>query len=446
MSNRVKSRPKIGNAEFASRRKELMALMEPYSMAILPGSETQYRSNGVEYRFRQNSDLHYLTGFDEPDAVFVLLPGRQYGEAILFCREREYDHERWHGSVTGPERAMQLYDMDDAFPIDDIDDILPGLMEGRSCIYFGMGAHPSFDAKIISWSNTIAGDSRVGTEPPGDFIQLGQYLHELRLYKSPREVEVLRCGAQISSAAHNKVMKMVSPGMMEYEVEAELQYQFAINGSRHPAYPSIVGGGSNGCIFHYIDNDSVLQAGDLVLIDAGGEYEYYASDITRTLPVSGKFTEAQAKLYEIVLAAQLAAIDQVTPGNHWNQPHEAAIAVITHGLVEVGILSGDIDELIERDAYKKFCMHRTGHWLGLDVHDVGEYRVGGEWRVFERGMVTSIEPGIYIPEHMTDVPEEFRGIGIRIEDNVLVTKNGREVLTASIPKTIEDIERVMQGT
>lgn len=441
----MKPRPKIGNAGFASRRKELVALMEPDSMAILPGSEIQYRNNGVEYRFRQNSDFHYLTGFDEPDAVFVLVPGRQYGEAILFCREREYDHERWYGSVTGPERAVQLYGMDDAFPIDDMDDILPGLIEGRSRIYYGMGAHPSFDSKIISWVDNIAMDNRAGTAAPGDFIQLEQYLHELRLYKSPREVEVLRYGAKISSGAHNTVMGMITPGMMEYEVEAELQYQFAIKGARHPAYPSIVGGGSNGCIFHYIDNDSALQDGDLVLIDAGGEYEYYASDVTRTLPVSGKFSEAQAKLYDIVLAAQLAAIEQVAPGNHWNQPHEAAIAVITRGLVDLGLLTGDIDELIETDAYKRFCVHRTGHWIGLDVHDVGGYKVGDEWRVFEKGMMSSIEPGIYIPEHMTDVPEEFRGIGIRIEDNVLVTKDGKEVLTESIPKTIEDIELLMQG-
>jgi len=441
----VKAGPKIDKAEYARRRRELMELMEPESIAILPASEVQIRNNGVERRYRQHSDFHYLTGFDESDSVFVLIPGREYGEAILFCRERAHDHERWHGSITGPERAAELYGIDDAFPIDDIDDILPGLIEGRSRLYYAMGTHPRFDARILSWVNSIAMDNREGTEPPGEFIQLGQYLHELRLHKSAKEIDVLRHAARISTAAHIQVMENLTPGMMEYEVEAELQYQFSKRGARHPAYPSIVGGGSNACVLHYIDNDKVLEDGDLVLIDAGGEYEYYASDVTRTLPVSGKFTDEQAALYEIVLAAQLAAIEQVVPGNHWNQPHEAAVMELTNGLKEVGLLEGDVEELLEIGAYNQFYMHRTGHWLGLDVHDVGEYKVGGQWRVFEQGMVTTVEPGLYIPEDAENVPEAYRGIGIRIEDNVAVTRNGHDVLTDDIPKTIAEIEQTMSS-
>ena len=441
----MKTGPKIDNAEYARRRRELTALMEPDSIVILPASEVQIRNNGVEHRYRQDSDFHYLTGFDEPDSVFALIPGREYGESILFCREREHDHERWHGSVTGPERAAQLYGIDDAFPIDDIDDILPGLIEGRSRLYYSMGTHPRFDARILSWVNSIAMYNREGTEPLGEFIQLGQYLHELRLHKSAKEIDVLRYAARISTAAHIQVMENLTPGMMEYEVEAELQYQFLKRGARHPAYPSIVGGGSNACVLHYIDNDKVLEDGDLVLIDAGGEYEYYASDVTRTLPVSGKFTGEQAALYEIVLASQLAAIEQVVPGNHWNQPHEAAVMELTNGLKEVGLLEGDIDELVEVGAYNQFYMHRTGHWLGLDVHDVGEYKVGGQWRVFEKGMVTTVEPGLYIPKDAENVPEAYRGIGIRIEDNVAVTRNGHDVLTDDIPKTITEIEQTMSA-
>ena len=438
----MKAGPKIEKAEYARRRRELMELMEPESIAILPASEVQIRNNGVERRYRQDSDFHYLTGFDESDSVFVLIPGREYGEAILFCRERVHDHERWHGSITGPERAAELYGIDDAFPIDDI---LPGLIEGRSRLYYAMGTHPRFDARILSWVNSIAMDNREGTEPPGEFIQLGQYLHELRLHKSAKEIDVLRHAARISTAAHIQVMENLTPGMMEYEVEAELQYQFSKRGARHPAYPSIVGGGSNACVLHYIDNDKVLEDGDLVLIDAGGEYEYYASDVTRTLPVSGKFTDEQAALYEIVLAAQLAAIEQVVPGNHWNQPHEAAVMELTNGLKEVGLLEGDVEELLEIGAYNQFYMHRTGHWLGLDVHDVGEYKVGGQWRVFEQGMVTTVEPGLYIPEDAENVPEAYRGIGIRIEDNVAVTRNGHDVLTDDIPKTIAEIEQTMSS-
>lgn len=440
-----KNTPQFSVQDFSGHRQELMALMETNSIAILPSALLQTRNGDVAYRFRQDSDFHYLTGFDEPDSVFVLIPGREHGEAILFCRERELDLERWHGKVTGPERAMQLYGMDDAFPITDIDDIIPGLIEGRSKLYYAMGVHDEFDSQVIGWVNTIAANKQSGSQPPGEFVQLGQYLHELRLFKTPKEIAVMRRAAEITAMAHKCVLAKTVPGMYEYQLEAELEYCFSSNGARSSAYPSIVGGGSNACVLHYIQNDDLLRKEDLVLVDAGAEYESYASDVTRTFPVSGTFSKAQAQLYQVVLDAHLAAIEEVQPGNLWNQPHEAAVVKITEGLIRLGLLEGKLEELIEQESYKKFYMHKTGHWLGLDVHDVGEYQIGGAWRVFEPGMITTIEPGLYITEDSEDVPPRFRGIGIRIEDNVLVTSSGHEVLTAMIPRTIEEIEEAMSS-
>ncbi|MCB1691217.1 MAG: Xaa-Pro aminopeptidase [Pseudomonadales bacterium] len=442
---RPKAAPRFNRQEFAKRRRELMALLEPGSIAILPSAQVMDRNNDVTFPFRQDSDFIYLTGFMEPESVFVLVPGREHGEAILFCRERDPDQERWHGKITGPERAMQLYGIDDAFPISDIDDILPGLIEGKNKLYYAMGANPEFDARVIGWVKGISGNKQSGTRPPGEFVQLGQYLHELRLFKSAQEIEVMKHGAEITGRAHRRLMTSVTPGMQEYQLEAEFQHELTMSGARSQAYPAIVGGGENACILHYISNDETLRAGDLVLVDAGAEYEYYASDVTRTFPVSGKFTKAQKAVYNVVLNAQLAAIEAVKPGNHWNQPHEAAVHELTRGLVELGLLEGDVDELVACEAYRKFYMHRTGHWLGLDVHDVGEYRIDDTWRVFEPGMVTTIEPGLYISEELEDVPSKYRGIGIRIEDDVLVTATGNEVITAGIPKTVEEIEALMAG-
>ncbi len=437
---------KVNSREYRRRRVELMALMEEKSIAILPSANLVTRNSDIEYQFRQDSDFYYLTGFDEPDSVIVLVPGREHGECILFCRERDADEEKWHGDITGPERAMQLYGIDDAFPISDIDDILPGLIEGRSKLYYAMGSHTEFDGRVIGWVNHISSNKQTGTKPPGEFIQLDQYLHELRLFKSPAEITVMRRASEITERAHKRLLEVVAPGMYEYELDAELQYMFLKNGARSPAYPSIVGSGNNGCILHYISNRDQIRKGDLVLVDAGAEFEFYASDVTRTFPASGKFSKAQRDIYEIVLAAQEAAISMIKPGNHWGQPHDAAVRVITHGLISLGLLNGDLEELIETEAYKPFYMHKTGHWLGLDVHDVGEYRLEDPtnqvWREFEPGMVMTVEPGIYIEESL-DVPPRYKGIGIRIEDNVLVTKTGYDVLTAEIPKTIEEIESYM---
>ena len=419
-----------------------MALMEEKSIAIVPSANIVARNSDVDYPFRQDSDFHYLSGFDEPESVLVLVPGREHGECILFCRERDPHMEQWHGKITGPERAMQLFGIDDAFPISDIDDILPGMIEGRSKLYYAMGSHAEFDSRVIAWVNSISSNKQSGTKPPGEFVQLDQYLHELRLFKSKAEIEVMQRAADITEKAHKKLLERVHPGQPEYELEAELMHTFNMGGSKLSAYPSIVGSGNNGCILHYTNNDDQIRKGDLVLVDAGCEYEYYAADVTRTFPANGKFSKVQSKLYNIVLDAQLAAIETIKPGNHWDQPHQAAVRVITEGLVDLGLLAGEVDELIASEAYKTFYMHKTGHWLGLDVHDVGEYQVHEAWRVFEPGMVMTVEPGIYIQESL-DVPAKFKGIGIRIEDNVLVTKNGHEVLTQAIPKTVEAIEAYM---
>ena len=435
-------RKQISPAEFAGRRRELAALMDENSIAIVPGGSSRHLNRDQRFRFRQDSNFFYLTGFDEPDAVFVLIPGREHGESLLFCRERDLEEARWHGDVTGPERAMQLYGMDDAFPIADINDILPGLIEGREKLYYAMGLDGEFDARVIEWLHRI---NQRGHLPPGELVQLEHYLHELRLFKSAAEIELMRLAAAATCRGHRRVMAGVAPGMMEYELEAELNHEFAMGGARWPAYPAIVGGGNNACVLHYLDNNEPLRDGDLVLVDAGGEYQNYACDLTRTFPVNGKFTQAQKAVYQIVLDAQLAAISEIQPGNTWNDPHDAAIRELTLGLVRLGILTGEPDDLIDGQAYLPYCAGRTGHWLGMDVHDAGGYQVNGEWRVFEQGMVTNVEPGLYFPEDMPDLPDCYRGLGVRIEDDVLVTKTGHEVLTDGVPKSIDGIEALMRA-
>jgi Xaa-Pro aminopeptidase len=434
---------------------ELMQLMEPNSIAILPASQSKNRNGDVEYSFRQDSDFYYLSGFGETDSVFVLVPGREHGESILFCRERDEEFERWNGPLSGPDRARQLYGIADAFPIEDIDEILPGMIEGKDKLYYAMGVNRDFDNKIIEWVNSISSKKKYGAEPPGEFVQLGQFLHELRLFKSKQEITLLKQAANITTKAHIAAMRRAAAGVYEYQLEAELQYLFLKEGARSPAYPIIVGSGQNSCILHYIGNAEMLQDGDLVLVDAGCEYQYYACDATRTFPVNGCYNAQQKAIYEIVLAAQKAAIEMVRPGNNWNQPHQAAVRVVCEGLVELGLLRGEIEELIETEAFKQFYMHKTGHWMGMDVPDVGEYKIGGEWRIFEAGMVLTVEPGIYISKDVKRVPKEirsqvpepvparWRGLGIRIEDNLLVTRDGNEVLTRGIPKEIDEIEHLL---
>lgn len=432
----------FNTSEFARRRRQLMRMMGPQSIAILPAAPERTRNRDVEYPYRPDSDFYYLTGFAEPEAVLVLIPGRKHGEFILFCRERDPLLETWTGRRNGPERAGERFGAEDAFPITDIDDILPGLMEDRERVFYTMGSQPSFDNRVIGWVNRIRAQSRGGQRAPEEFVTLEHLLHDMRLYKSRAELKAMRKAAAISTAAHRRAMQACRPGMMEYEIEAEFHYAFRRAGADW-AYPSIVGGGANACILHYTENNAPLADGDLLLIDAGAEYECYAADISRTFPVNGRFSDAQKSLYEVVLQAQLAAIEQVKPGNHWNQPHDTAVRVLTEGLVELGLLKGKPAKLINDEAYRRFYMHRTGHWLGMDVHDVGDYKVGGEWRVLEPGMVLTVEPGLYVPAGSKGVARKWWDIGIRIEDDVLVTKNGCEVLTGAVPKTVDEIEALM---
>ncbi len=429
--------------EYARRRRQLMQMIGRGSVAILPAAPVRVRNRDVDYPYRQDSDFHYLTGFGEPEAVAVLTPGRKHGEYVLFCRERDMEKEIWHGRRAGLEGAVERFGADDAFPIDDIDDILPGLLEGTERVYYAMGCDAEFDQQLMSWVNRIREQVRAGAHPPGEFVALDHLMHEMRLFKGRSEIANMRRAAKISAAAHIRAMQVCRPGIWEYQLEAELLHAFQTEGARSPAYPSIVGGGVNGCILHYTENADQLRDGDLVLIDAGAEYEHYAADITRTFPVNGRFSPPQAELYEIVLAAQAAAIVQVKPGNHWNDPHDAAVRVLTKGLRELGILKGRLPTLLKEGAYRDFYMHRTGHWLGMDVHDVGEYKIDDQWRLLEPGMALTIEPGLYIAPDARRAPKRFRGIGIRIEDDVLVTRDGCEVLTELAPKAIADIEALM---
>lgn len=424
----------ISKAEFARRRKRLMAMMGPDSIAILPSASEMTRSRDTEYHFRQDSDFHYLCGFNEPESVLILIPGRKHGDYIMFNRERDLVKETWHGRRAGQEGAIEKYHALDAFPIDDIDDILPGLMEGRETIYCAIGNNKEFDERIIAWLSPAT---------QGEIIDISHYLHDLRLYKSRSEIGLMRKAAQISAKAHTRAMQNTKPGVWEYQIEAELHHEFAISGARFPAYNSIVASGDNACILHYVENESELKDGDLLMIDAGAEFDSYAADISRTFPVNGKFTEAQKIMYNWVLKAQLAAIATIKPGACWNAPHEAAVAVLTQGLVAMGLLKGNVNTLIKNEAYKVYYMHKTGHWLGLDVHDVGDYQVGGEPRVLEPGMVLTVEPGLYVALGSKGVAKKWQGMGIRIEDDVLVTKDGFDVLSKDAPKTIEEIEMIM---
>ncbi len=429
--------------EFAERRRKLMERMAPDSIAIIPAAPERVRNRDVLHPFRQDSDFQYLTGFGEPEAVLALIPGRDHGESVLFCKERNPEKELWDGFLVGPEGAIERYGLDDAFPVSDIDEILPGMIEGRSRVYYPLGKDQGFDTRVMDWVKVIRSKVRSGAHPPGEFVSLEHFLHDLRLYKSANEIKAMAKAGEISAKAHCRAMKRAKKGGNEYNLEAELIYTFMDNGAPSTAYPSIVGSGANGCILHYIENTAPLKDGDLVLIDAGCEVECYASDITRTFPVSGTFSPEQRAIYEVVLASQYAAIDAVRPGNHWDHPHQAALKVLVGGLIDLGLLSGTVEEAITSGAFKPFFMHRTGHWLGLDVHDVGDYKVGDAWRQLEPGMALTVEPGLYISPSNTSVNEKWRGIGIRIEDDVVVTKEGCRVLTNGVPKTIEEIEALM---
>ncbi|HTQ99181.1 MAG TPA: Xaa-Pro aminopeptidase [Candidatus Acidoferrum sp.] len=433
----------ISLKEYQQRRQDLMSHMAPNSIAILASANPVVRNGDSEYRYRQSSDLHYLTGFDEAHAVLVLVPGREQGQCLLFCQEKDPLKELWNGRLLGPEAAIAKLGVDDAFPVSDIDDILPGLIEGRERVYYAMGKDEAFDHRVMEWVKVVRKKVRSGVHSPGEFLVLDHLLHEMRLIKSRAEIDLMRESGQIAVRAHKRAMRLCKPGVNEYQVEAELLHEFFRSGCRSPAYTSIVAGGDNACILHYNENNQELHDGDLLLIDAGCEFEHYASDITRTFPVNGKFTPEQKAIYELVLQAQLAAIEQVKPGNHWNDPHDTTVKVLTEGLVKLGLLQGELDKLIESGAYRDFYMHRAGHWLGMDVHDVGDYKIDGKWRQLEPGMVLTVEPGLYIAPNNEKVEARWRGIGVRIEDDVAVTRSGYEVLTGGLPKTVADIENLM---
>ncbi len=416
------------------------------NIALIGSAATRIRNRDVDYPFRQDSDFYYLTGFNEPDSLAVFIPGRKQGEYILFCREFDEKKALWEGAHAGLDGATSHYKADDSFPIADLDDILPGMLEDKGKVYYPMGRDPELDHSLLVWINHIRSQSRTGVNAPGELVSLEHVLHEMRLLKSPEELKLMRRAAEVSTKAHVKAMQKCQAGLYEYQIEAELIYHFIQNGLRAVAYPSIVAGGKNACVLHYTENSDKLNNGDLLLIDAGAECDHYAADITRTFPVSGRFTEPQKLLYQLVLDAQTAAIAQVQPGLPWHLAHDASVETITKGLVALGLLKGKVTKLIKDEKYKQFYMHRIGHWLGMDVHDVGDYKIDKEWRLLEPGMVLTIEPGLYIPADCLTVDEQWRGIGIRIEDDILVTASGHEILTDGAPKTIADIESLMQGS
>jgi len=435
----------MGRTEYGRRRRQIMRMMGKGAIAIVPTAPELIRNRDVHHPYRPDSDFHYLTGFPEPEAVAVLLPGRSQGEYLLFCRERDPKKEMWDGRRAGLEGAVADYAADDAFPIGDLDEILPRLLEQSERVYYAMGCNTELDHRMSEWINRIRAQSRSGIRGPLEFIALDHILHEMRLFKSRQEVATMRKAARISAAAHRRLLQECRPGRYEYELEAAFRHECTLQGARDQAYNPIVGGGANGCVLHYVENSAQLQDGDLVLVDAGCELDCYASDITRTFPVSGRFSEPQRQLYELVLAAQHAAIEQVRPGKHWNDPHDAAVRVLTKGLIKLGLLKGGLDKLIADQAYTRFYMHRTGHWLGMDVHDVGDYKIDGHWRVLEPGMVLTVEPGLYVAPGTRGVAKRWQGIGIRIEDDVLVTKDGCEILSRDAPKTIAEIEALMNS-
>jgi Xaa-Pro aminopeptidase len=434
----------IASTEFAARRAQLLGLIGQGAAAIVPAAPRLARSQDAYYRYRQDSDLAYLTGFDEHEAVLVLVPGRAAGESILFCRERDEERERWDGEILGPERAPELMRLDDAFPITDIDDILPNLLDGRARVYYHFGRDPEFDLQVLGWINRLRVQRVRGARPPESIVALGFLLSEMRLIKSAAEIRLLKKAANIAAAAHTHVMKTCKPGLGEHEIEADILHLFRKRGAI-AAYEPMVAAGKNACTLHYRAHRSKLKAGELLLIDAGAEVDCYASDITRTIPISGRFNKAQRALYEVVLVAQTAAIAAATVGKPWENVHQAALQVICEGLIALKFIKGSVKEVLRNASYKKYFMHKTGHWLGLDVHDVGDYRVDGQSRLLEPGMVFTVEPGIYIPADDTDAPPALRGVGIRIEDEVLVRAVGPLLLTEAVPRGAEQIEDLMRA-
>lgn len=427
--------------EFRARRDKLIQQMGE-GVAIIPTAPEAIRNRDSHYPFRFDSYFYYLTGFKEPEAVLFVVAGKS-PKTILFCRDKDIEREIWDGFRYGPAAAMQTFGFDEAYSINQLEELAPQLLANQAQFFYSLGADTAWDSKISAWLNHLRTQARTGVSAPDQIVDVRKILDEMRLIKSPFEIDVMHRSANIAAAAHQRAMQFAKPGMMEYEVEAEFLHEFYRRGAQAPAYTSIVAGGANACTLHYNANNAQLHDGDLLLIDAGCELDGYASDITRTFPINGKFSPAQKDLYALVLAAQAAAIEKVAPGQHWNAPHEAALRVLAEGFIDLGLCSGTVDAVIESGSYRQFYMHRTGHWLGLDVHDAGEYKTSvGEWRQLEVGMVLTVEPGCYV-RPADNVPEEFWNIGIRIEDDVVVTATGCEILTKAAPKAISEIEDLM---
>jgi len=429
--------------EFIKRRDNLLRMLGDDSIAIIANASKKARNRDVHFPFRSDSDFYYLTGFNEEDAIAVFIPGRAQGQYILFCQEKDSKKELWDGEIIGIDKAISEYLADDAYPIDDIEEILPGLLENRHRLYYNMGSNQFLDHHLVDWINAIKEKSRGGIHAPEKIISIDSIVHEMRLIKSKAEVAKMRKAATITANAHRRAIKACKPNIFEYELEAEILYEIRKSGAQAAAYTSIVAGGKNGCVLHYVSNDEKLIDGELVLLDAGAEFDHYAADVTRTFPVNGKFNPEQKALYQVVLKAQIAAIEMCQAGNYWNDPHEAAVQQIAEGLQGLGILKGNTEDIIKNQDYRRFFMHRTGHWLGMDVHDVGEYKIADKWRLLEPGMTLTIEPGVYIPCDTEGVDKKWHGIGIRIEDDILIATKGHEVLTAGVPKDINSIEQMM---
>jgi Xaa-Pro aminopeptidase len=427
-------------ARHAQRRKTLQTRMQA-GIAVLPTAAERIRSRDSDYPYRFDSYFHYLTGFPEPEAVLVSIAGKE-PKSLLFCRDKNPERELWEGFRFGPDAAREIFGVDEAHSVTKLDEMLPGLIADQPALYYAPGADPAWDSRVLGWLNRVRAQTRSGTAAPAEIRDVRVALDDMRLRKDERELATMRRAAAISACAHVRAMRATRPGGREYQVEAELLYEFRRGGSQFPAYWPIVAGGENACVLHYRDNNAPLRDGELLLVDAGCELDGYASDITRTWPVNGRFSPAQRQVYELVLAAQQAAIDKVSAGLRWNEPHDAAVKTIAQGLIDLGLCEGPLDSVLESEAYKRFYMHRTGHWLGLDVHDVGEYKVAGEWRALEPGMTLTVEPGCYI-HAAEDVPQAFWNIGVRIEDDVLVTEHGCEIITSATPKSIAEIESLV---
>ena len=436
---------KLTQADFQQRRDRLAQAMGPRSIAIIATSPVAMRNRDADYKYRTDSSFFYLTGFAEPEAVAVIETFDDVEEGYsysLFCRERDREMEIWNGYRAGVDGAVDDYDADEAYAIDLLDEEILEKLLDKDQLFYRVGQQAEFDARVAKWIATANAESRRGTSAPRTIQQLDGLVDEMRLHKSEQEIALMQIASDISSQAHIRAMQAVKPGMMEYALEAELNYVFGQNGCV-PSYNSIVGGGANACVLHYVENDKVLNDGDLVLIDAACEYQCYASDITRTFPVNGKFSPEQAALYEVVLKAQLAAIDAVKIGASYKAPHQVAVRILVQGLLDLGLMQGDLEQIIAQESYRQFYMHGTGHWLGMDVHDVGDYKVDGEWRSYQAGMVVTVEPGLYIAPDDENVDAKWRGIGIRIEDDVVATAQGPLVLTHAVPKQIAEIEALM---